>query len=125
MTQPHMDIRGHTSTNQAATYFLRRASILADTFISLLLGALALRTFHVSPVPRPELLGFFISISILYWIPQKFFLGVTLGERLWLLESKTSETSGGKFRLRKPLFQRDYMTPIGVFGSSLATTLTV
>ncbi len=117
----NMEVRGYTSHNTPALTSLRALSKVIDTCLILLAVLLTSDYFKISPIPRFSSLFLFLTITTLYWIPQKKLFGVTLGERAWLLKPKNK----GLFSLKEHLYQRDFLAPFAVFTATLVTTFSI
>lgn len=121
MNSTIVNVRGYTSHNTPAWKPIRILSIVLDTCFILLILLILIGNFNIAPIPRLSLMILFLALGLLYWIPQKKFFGVTLGERAWLLRPKKRPP----FTLQEKLYQRDFTAPITVFTTGLATTLSV
>ena len=115
MGQKTLEVRGYTSYNRPASWPLRSASLLADAGITLLLisFAISLGWSLFGICPRPGFIPLVLSVFAagLYWLPQKRWLGMTVGQRLWQLRRNGAQ-----------LLQCDHLNTKNVFISSLITT---
>src|SRR4051794_17411585 len=117
MGQSEIHVRGHKSFNRPATRTLRAFAFLVDVCIIVTLGTNSLPLLRISPFPGLGVLFLFFLISVIYWIPQKTFLGITWGERFWQLRPRKNY----RYRLREMLYQCDHLTISSVLLSGLIT----
>jgi hypothetical protein len=119
MSQESLDVRGHTIFNKPASFPLKVVAGLIDVSAILILSVSALTLLDLAPLPKWPVALLLVSVCLIYLVPQKLWLGFTLGCRLWGLKpAQTGTTMRG-------LQRQMSFNPMSVFVSSLLTTLCV
>ncbi|HLE01094.1 MAG TPA: hypothetical protein VJB59_12575 [Bdellovibrionota bacterium] len=82
---PNSSVRGPSAYNRPASLIVESAAFFTDIGIAMALFWVSLRFLRIAPVPGWKLGFFLLSTCALIWSVQKYFFGLTLGERIWKL----------------------------------------
>ena len=114
-TTPLIDVRGHSILDRPASLKSQIFATLADLGAIFFLSTVVVGVMEITPSPCIKTLSIFLFIAVLYCIPQKLFLGITLGQKFWHLEIIE----------KKRLRERSSVSVTGLLTSGFFTLVTI
>lgn len=103
-----IEIIGIGSANRRARVHIRILSTTLDIICVLSLYAWTLYILNITPLPSIMSAMLLILVSFAYWLPQKIWFQITLGERIWHL-TKRSDSEPNQVKEDPKYYERDHL----------------